>query len=360
MKGSLAFPLLPLLMESHWVLGSMLKTQDKRTPFLVGGSTLFPQQSREGRYGTVADTPGFISFKNLISSKIEAYPVPIWAHVYNQHPKRSQLFLGATKWTPSAVVFDYEQKQMVAHLKAPGDFTFLGHAAFSLDGQVAYLTAESASQASGMICVYNCQNWKLEQLTYAGRYPHEVLLTQENELCVMSPGSISIFDPASLELKQSIACGDAFHAVALGNGKFLISGGSDLLPAVLQVIDKQTGQILDFKDSPDYPNQPLLGEALSLCVLSDSIVAVTLVLAQTLLIWNIQTNRMSLTRLSEPAGLAFWKNHLFVTSGNGGLLKQFVFGIKPQIDPRLNSDNLQPISYFSNSRHIRLAYISCG
>jgi hypothetical protein len=161
-------------------------------PYLVAAnSKQGVPYSQDEKNKIATDIPGEIVFYNLATGEREAYPVPVYAHVFEQHPIVPSVFVGTVKWTTSGVAFDRRTKS-ATRFEAPAGYRFFGHVSFSDDGKRFYATINTDGVHQGALASYSCDDWKLLKVfPLKGLRAHECAKSGENEICIMQPHGLS-------------------------------------------------------------------------------------------------------------------------------------------------------------------------
>lgn len=312
--------------------------------------------------GASPDAEGFVNVVDLMTGKISRHPVPLWAHSCVPHPRHPERVLAVTKWGRSAVEVDLRNGKILASLKAPEGFLYFGHGAFDPRGERAFITGDGNAPGTSRLFVYRVSDWTLEKAVDIGsRRPHECLLTSKNQLAVagnrgIAPadaGSLTLIDPATLEIRKTVATPSISHVVERGSHRFFVSGGATETRCELALVDasERAGKVTDFRSSPDFPKTDFKGEALSLQPLSDSIVAVTAPQEDGIVVWDASVNKLKFLKTPRgPKGLALEGGKLYVNCTLAG----DVFSLDARDPAAVGPKLAEWRKKIGNGRHMKL------
>jgi hypothetical protein len=311
---------------------------------------------------TATDVPGEIVFYNLATGERESYPVPVYAHVFEQHPTQPSVFVGAVKWTASGVVFDRRTKSST-RFEAPAGYRFFGHVRFSEDGKRFYATINTEGKHRAALASYSCDDWKLLRVfPLTGVRAHECAQSGENEICIMQShglneknmstqsGQVTFFDTKQEKIVQEIrGPKGGSHIARLEGDNFLIGGGNELTLMVASSLNRTNGKMQSLFGSANSPFTSVRGEALSLCPIAPSMAALTLENLETLVIWDLANNRSHWTKLKKNTfGVVNYDGKLWVNNPNGSLMTvDSAALLKDAAKYEVRGD-------FANGRHTRL------
>lgn len=308
--GAAAAIAVPILSTTPW--------RDGDGGSLVVGNTLH----REGVYQndeakTAEDVPGQILRYTPKSGTLVAYDVPIFAHSLACHPMDSQVLLGVSKWTPSALVYDLRSSRVVANLECPEGIRFFGHGQFSARGDKAAISAYSHKVRHPYVCIYDCNDWKMTDMVSLGdgkgtQTPHDlVFLPSGDILATISnfgeklPSYFVRLDSSSHQLKEKFEMPPGCaHLLLRSDGQLIVTGMSTTdteTTTQLFIFDLDNNRIKSIADSPDFSSLNLRAPALSVEEISDSHIVATLSEQNAILLWDHQTNRL---RIIDGKGFA--------------------------------------------------------
>ena len=344
-----------LALSSGWVLGPRLAYAaaavapelllSSHSEFATTNISLGPFHDR--------DVPGAARWLRPLDRAVQSIPTPFFAHAYESVPNAPHVLVGSAKWTPNAVVVDLRRRNVTKLLKAPEDYFFFGHLAFTKDGRRAFFTAHSNARAKGAILVYDVATWTLLKIVPSGgRAPHECTTLPSGELCVVNTISakdemkseVVTMDPRTFEVRRAWTVPKVSHLKWLGDSEVALTGFNPVSASNLGALNLETGRWRDAYAAEGSPAAHLMGEGLSVDVMGHDLIVATVKDACTLLMWDRAKNQLKTRVYADKVyGLAADAKYLYLNEGPRGRLHRY----GPDLE-----DTWAPFD-FANGKHLR-------